>query len=74
MYPTPSGRDLERWRMRRIMLRPMSGPNGVRVARVLGARVKGVGGLAIIRSIPFGNAAMRISREIVRASLGRAES
>ncbi len=38
--------------------------------RVLGACVKGVGGLAIIRSIPFGNAAMRISGEIMRASLG----
>ncbi len=57
-----------------MMLKPMSGPNEVRVVTVLEARVKGVGGFAIIRSIPFGNAVMRISGEILRASLGRAES
>ncbi len=55
------------------MLRPVSGPCGVRALRVFDTCVEGVGGLASIRSIPSGNAAMIISGEMVRTSLERQE-
>jgi hypothetical protein len=74
MYPTPSGLDLERCRIRRMMLWLMSVPCGVRALRVFDTCVEGAGGLASIRSIPSGIAAKRISGEMVRTSLGRYES